>query len=114
MNRRRVVVTGLGIVSPVGNDVKTAWDNILGGKSGIGPIEKYDVSAYTTRFAGLVREFNAADWMGPKEVRKTDPFIHYGVAAAKQAIADAGYEITDENRDRILSLIHISEPTRPY
>ena len=105
MNRRRVVVTGLGIVSPVGNDVKTAWDNILGGKSGIGPIEKYDVSAYTTRFAGLVREFNAADWMGPKEVRKTDPFIHYGVAAAKQAIADAGYEITDENRDRIGAVV---------
>jgi 3-oxoacyl-[acyl-carrier-protein] synthase II len=101
MTRRRVVVTGMGIVSPVGSDLNTAWSNILAGKSGIGPIDTYDVSAYSTRFAGLVTGFRVEDWMGPKEVRKTDPFIHYGVAAAKQAVRDAGLEITDDNRDRI-------------
>ncbi|QHS09487.1 beta-ketoacyl-ACP synthase II [Sinimarinibacterium sp. NLF-5-8] len=101
MSRRRVVVTGLGIVSPVGNDLVTAWDNILAGRSGIGPIDQYDVSAFSTRFAGLVRDFNAEDWMGVKEVKRTDSFIHYGVAAAKQAVRDAGLEITDANRERI-------------
>jgi 3-oxoacyl-[acyl-carrier-protein] synthase II len=101
MTRRRVVVTGMGIVSPVGSDVATAWANILAGKSGIGPITAYDVSAYSTRFAGLVAGFKAEDWMGPKEVRKSDPFIHYGVAAAKQAVKDSGLEITDANRERI-------------
>ncbi len=101
MSRRRVVVTGLGIVSPVGNDVDTAWKNILAGKSGIGPITGFDVSAYTTKFAGLVKDFKPEDWMGAKEVKRTDPFIHYGVAAAKQAVKDAGLEITDANRERI-------------
>ena len=101
MTRRRVVITGMGIVSPVGSDLVTAWSNILAGKSGIAPITEYDVSAYTTRFAGLVSGFKAEEWMGPKEIRKTDRFIHYGVAAAKQAVRDAGLEITDANRDRI-------------
>ncbi len=102
MTRRRVVVTGMGIVSPVGSSMPLAWDNILKGKSGIGPITAYDVSAYTTRFAGLVSaDFKAEDWMGPKEIRKTDPFIHYGVAAAKQALKDCGIEVNDANRDRI-------------
>jgi 3-oxoacyl-[acyl-carrier-protein] synthase II len=102
MTARRVVVTGMGIVSPVGSTVAAAWDAILKGKSGIGPITKYDVSAYSTRFAGLVSaDFKAEDWMGPKEIRKTDPFIHYGVAAAKQAVKDAGLDITDANRERI-------------
>lgn len=101
MSRRRVVVTGLGIVSPVGNDVDTAWANILAGKSGIGPITRFDASAYTTRFAGLIRDFNPDEWMNPKDVKRTDEFIHYGVAAAKQAVIDAGLEITDANRDRI-------------
>jgi 3-oxoacyl-[acyl-carrier-protein] synthase II len=96
-----VVVTGMGIVSPVGSDLATAWSNLLAGKSGIGPITSYDISAYSTRFAGLVAGFRAEDWMGNKEVRKTDPFIHYGVGAAKQAVADSGLEITDANRERI-------------
>src|SRR5688572_19491659 len=101
MSQRRVVVTGMGIVSPVGSDVPTAWANILAGKSGIGPITAYDVSAYTTKFAGLVQGFKVEDWMGPKEIRKSDPFIHYGVGAAKQALKDSGIEVTDANRDRI-------------
>jgi 3-oxoacyl-[acyl-carrier-protein] synthase II len=102
MTRRRVVVTGLGIVSPVGSSVPLAWDNILKGKSGIRLIDTYDVSTFSTRFAGLVSpDFKAEDWMGPKEIRKTDPFIHYGVAASKQALKDSGLEVTDANRDRI-------------
>ncbi len=106
MTRRRVVVTGLGIVSPVGSNVPLAWDNILKGKSGIRPIDTYDVSTFSTRFAGLVSpDFKAEDWMGPKEIRKTDPFIHYGVAAAKQALKDSGIEVTDANRDRIGILV---------
>ena len=102
MTHRRVVVTGLGIVSPVGSSVDLAWSNILAGQSGIVPITSYDVSTYPTKFAGLVSaDFKPEDAMGPKELRKTDPFIHYGVAAAKQAIRDAGLEITDANRERI-------------
>ena len=104
-SRRRVVVTGMGIVSPVGNDLDTAWKSILEGRSGIGPITHYDASAYTTRFAGLVKDFDASAWLGPKEVRKTDPFIHYGIAAAKQAMSDAGLGVTDANRDRIGVLV---------
>ena len=100
-SRRRVVVTGMGIVSPVGNDLDTAWKSILEGRSGIGPITHYDAAAYSPRFAGLVKDFDASAWLGPKEVRKTDPFIHYGIAAAKQAMSDAGLEVTDANRDRI-------------
>jgi len=106
MSRRRVVVTGLGIVSPVGSSVPLAWENILAGKSGIRTITSYDVSGFTTKFAGLVSDdFKAEQWMGPKEIRKTDPFIHYGVAAAKQAIQDSGLQITDANRDRIGILV---------
>jgi len=102
MTHRRVVVTGLGIVSPVGSSVDLAWSNILAGQSGIVPITQYDVSTYPTRFAGLVSaDFKPEDAMGPKELRKTDAFIHYGVAAAKQAIRDAGLEVTDANRERI-------------
>ncbi|TAM09605.1 MAG: beta-ketoacyl-[acyl-carrier-protein] synthase II [Nevskiaceae bacterium] len=101
MTERRVVVTGLGIVSPVGSNLGTAWDNILAGRGGIAPITSYDVSAYTTRFAGLVQGFEVTDWMGAKEARKTDPFIHYGVGAAKQAVKDSGLDITDTNRERI-------------
>jgi 3-oxoacyl-[acyl-carrier-protein] synthase II len=102
MSRRRIVVTGMGIVSPVGNSVDVAWANILAGKSGIVPITAYDTSAFTTRIAGLVApDFKAEDYLGPKEVRRTDPFIHYGVAAAKQAVKDCGIDITDANRERI-------------
>ncbi|MGQ0528463.1 MAG: beta-ketoacyl synthase N-terminal-like domain-containing protein, partial [Panacagrimonas sp.] len=106
MSSRRVVVTGLGIVSPVGSSLDLAWSNILAGKSGIGPITGYDVSLYTTRFAGLVSaDFKPEDAMGPKELRKTDPFIHYGVAACKQAVRDAGLDINDSNRERIGVLV---------
>lgn len=90
MNRRRVAVTGLGVVSPVGNDVETAWQNVLAGRSGIGPITHFDVSEFSTRFGGCVRDFDPSPYLPPKEQRKIDPFMHYGIAAAHQAVEQAG------------------------
>lgn len=90
MNARRVVVTGLGMVSPVGNDVDTAWDTLSNGVSGINPIEHMDVSDFGTRFGGSVKGFNAADFMEAKEARRMDIFMQYGVAAGVQAFADSG------------------------
>ena len=95
---RRVVVTGLGVISPVGNDRETAWSNLLNGVSGIQEITKFDASGYEQRAAGEVRDFVATDWMDAKAVRRSEASMHYGVAAAKQAVADSGFEITDENR----------------
>lgn len=97
----RVVVTGLGVVSPVGNCVPEAWGNILAGKSGIGPIDTFDVSQFSSRIGGLVRDFDVSRIFTPKEARKTDTFIHYGLAAAVEAISDADLEITDENAERV-------------
>ncbi len=101
MTRRRVVVTGLGIVSPVGSTVDQAWKNVVEGLSGIGPIKTMDVSLFTTRFGGVVKGFEASDYVPAKEARKIDPFMHYGIAACSQAIRDSGLEITDANRHRI-------------
>ncbi len=101
MSKRRVVITGLGIVSPVGNSVTEAWGNILAGRSGIGPITHFDVSAFSVRFGGSVRDFDPAQYIAPKEVKKMDPFIHYGIAAAAQAIADSGLVVTEQNAERI-------------
>jgi 3-oxoacyl-[acyl-carrier-protein] synthase II len=95
---RRVVVTGLGVISPVGNDRETAWSNLLNGVSGLREITKFDASGYEQRAAGEVRDFVATDWMDAKAVRRSEASLHYGVAAAKQAVADSGFEITDENR----------------
>ena len=101
MSKRRVVVTGLGIISPVGNDIATAWEHILKGVSGIGPVTHFDASAYATRIAGEVRDFDPAQWIAPKEVKKMDPFIHYGIAAGTQALRDSGLEVTEANAPRI-------------
>ncbi|WP_210395274.1 beta-ketoacyl-ACP synthase II [Motiliproteus sediminis] len=101
MSRRRVVVTGLGMLSPVGNTVKETWDNILAGKSGIAPLEHFDVSAYNTRFGGSVKNFDASLYMNPKDARKMDLFIQYGMAAGVQAIEDSGLEVTEDNAGRI-------------
>jgi 3-oxoacyl-[acyl-carrier-protein] synthase II len=101
MNKRRVVVTGLGIVSPVGNDIATAWKNVVGGHSGIGPITRFDASAFATRIAGEVKDFDPTQWIAPKDVKKMDPFIHYGLAASLQAVKDAGIEVMDANAPRI-------------
>ncbi len=101
MDKRRVVITGLGLVSPVGNDVETGWSNIVAGRSGIGPITRFDASTFTTRFAGEVKGFDVADWMPAKEARHFDTFIHYGVAASVQAFRDCGLEVTEKNAERI-------------
>ena len=98
---RRVVVTGLGAVCPVGNTVAEAWANIVAGKSGIGPIEAFDATLFSTRISGAVRNFEVEQYISAKEARKMDPFIHYGMAAGIQAITDAGLEITDANCRRI-------------
>ncbi len=100
-DKRRVVVTGLGMVGPVGLSVKESWENILAGKSGIKPLTHFDVSDFSVRFGGSVWGFEVTDYMSAKEARKMDPFIQYGIAAAKEAIGDAGLEVTDENAERI-------------
>ena len=99
--RRRVVVTGLGIVCPVGNDVQTAWRQLLAGVSGIARITRFDASAYRCQIAGEVKDFEVSRYVAAKEIRRMDTFIHYGVAASVQAIADSGIRIIDDNRDRI-------------
>ena len=98
---RRVVVTGLGVVSPVGNDKTTAWNNLVNGVSGLGLITKFDPTPYAQQWGGEVHDFDAPAWMDKKAIRRSEPAMWYGVSAAKQAIADAGLEITDENREDV-------------
>lgn len=101
MSRRRVVVTGMGMLSPLGTDVPSTWQGILAGRSGIGPIEHTDLSAYSTRFGGSVKGFEVEQYLSAKEARKLDLFIQYGLAAGFQAVRNAGLEVTDANRQRI-------------
>ena len=101
MSKRKVVVTGLGVVSPVGNTVASAWDNLLKGVSGVGPITHFDASVLPTKIAAEVKGFNAADWMHPKETRRSDTFIHYGLAATRMALQDAGLVIDESNAERV-------------
>ncbi|GLG01048.1 3-oxoacyl-[acyl-carrier-protein] synthase 2 [Alicyclobacillus hesperidum subsp. aegles] len=98
---RRVVVTGLGVVSPVGNDVPTFWDSLLSGKSGIREIDRFDTSDYPCKIAGLVNDFDPERYIDKKELRHMDMFTQYALYAAHEAVAHAGLVITDENRDRI-------------
>ncbi|MCC7225392.1 MAG: beta-ketoacyl-ACP synthase II [Burkholderiaceae bacterium] len=99
--KRRVVITGLGIVSPVGNDVATAWDNIVNGRSGIGRITRFDPSAFNAQIAGEVRNFDITEIISAKEARTMDTFIHYGIAAGLQAWKDAGLELTESMAERV-------------
>ena len=101
MQRRRVVVTGLGVVCPVGNTVEEAWSNLVAGKSGIGTITRFDAAAFACRFAGEVKGFDSAAYLPPKEARHMDTFIHYGLAAAIQAWKDCGLQVTEANAERI-------------
>ena len=98
---RRVVVTGLGILSPLGNDLASSWDGIVNGRSGIGDITHFDASAFATRIGGEVTGFDPAQWIAPKDIKKMDPFVHYGVAASMMAIADAGLQIDGADAERI-------------
>lgn len=101
MSKRRVVVTGLGAVSPVGNTVDASWSSVLEGRSGAAPITAFDVSAYPVQFAACVKDFDVSAYMPTKDARKMGVFIHYGMAAGIQAIEQAGIEVNDDNRHRI-------------
>jgi len=101
LSKRRVVITGLGIISPVGSTVEGAWQNILAGKSGIKPIATFDVSAFPVRFHGPVADFDAEKYLPSKDLRRMDPFMHYGFAAAAEALKDSGIQITPANSPRI-------------
>jgi 3-oxoacyl-[acyl-carrier-protein] synthase II len=100
VSKRRVVVTGLGIVSPVGSTVPSAWESILRGESGIGPITRFDVSAFPVRFGGQVRDFTVGDYLAPKEARRMDDFMQYGVAAGVQAVTDSGIDFSKTDPTR--------------
>jgi len=99
--RRQVVVTGLGVVSPVGNDVGTTWSNLVAGRSGVSRITRFDATTFRTQIAGEVKDFDIGAYIPAKEARRMDTFIHYGLAASVQAIKDSGLEISDANRERI-------------
>ena len=101
MSKRRVVVTGLGAVSPVGLTAESSWESVLNGKSGIAPLEVFDVSDFSTRIGGSVRDFDITDYIADKEAKKMDVFIHYGLAAGCQAFENSGVVVTDDNADRI-------------
>jgi 3-oxoacyl-[acyl-carrier-protein] synthase II len=94
VSKRRVVVTGLGVVSPVGSTVPSAWDTVLRGQSGIGPVTRFDVSAFPVRIGGHVRDFDVSQYIAPKEARRMDDFMHYGVAAGVQAVTDSGLDFS--------------------
>lgn len=102
---RRIVVTGMGIISPVGNDIDTAWDNIVHGHSGISTLDEFAPELFASRIAGQISDFDAAAWIGPKDARKYDPFTHYGLAAAIQAIEHAGLDFERMDRTRAGTLI---------
>jgi 3-oxoacyl-[acyl-carrier-protein] synthase II len=101
MTRRRVVVTGLGVVSPVGNSIPEAWGNLVAGRTGIGDVTRFDTTGFSCRFAGEVKGFDVEQYMPAKEARHMDTFIHYGMAAGIQAWADSGIEVTEQNAERI-------------
>jgi 3-oxoacyl-[acyl-carrier-protein] synthase II len=105
MSKRRVVVTGMGIVSPIGNTLESAWDSIKHSRSGIGAITHFDPAAYATRIAGEIKDFDAKSFLPPKDVKKMDTFIHYGLRACLDAIEDSGIEITEANAERIGVLV---------
>src|SRR5581483_5930072 len=101
MSRRRVVVTGLGIVAPVGIGVDEAWRNIVAGRSGIGPITRFDATGFPSRIAGEVKDFDVSRWLSAKEARRYDTFIHYGLVATMEAVRDAGLEQYGGDKDRV-------------
>ncbi len=101
MSKRRVVVTGLGIVSPVGNDIASAWASILAGRSGIGPVKRIDTTKFATHFGGEIRELDLGPYLSAKDARRMDAFMQYGVVAGIQAMRDSGFAVTEANSDRI-------------
>ncbi|MCC5066331.1 beta-ketoacyl-ACP synthase II [Xanthomonas campestris] len=102
---RRVVVTGMGMVSPLGNDLATSWDGIIHGRSGIGPITQIDASQFTTKIAGEIKNFDPTEFVSAKDVKKMDSFIHYGVGASFMALDDSGLEIDESNAERVGAIL---------
>ncbi|WP_285447185.1 beta-ketoacyl-ACP synthase II [Xanthomonas sp. LMC-A-07] len=102
---RRVVVTGMGMVSPLGNDLATSWDGIIHGRSGIGPITQIDASQFTTKIAGEIKNFDPTHFVSAKDVKKMDSFIHYGVGASFMALDDSGLEINESNAERVGAIL---------
>jgi 3-oxoacyl-[acyl-carrier-protein] synthase II len=101
LSKRRVVITGLGIVSPVGNDIKTAWDTITAGRSGIRVVTRFDTTNFPVHFGGEIRELSLEPYMTPKDARRMDAFMQYGVVAGIQAMRDSGFEVTEANSERV-------------
>ena len=101
MSKRRVVITGLGAVSPLGIGVQTSWSNLIAGKSGISRITKFDPSNFASQIAGEVKDFDVTQFLSAKDARRMDTFIQYGMAAAIEAVKDSGIEATEENAERI-------------
>jgi len=101
LSKRRVVITGLGLLTPVGNTVEESWKNIVAGKSGIAPITAFDASDFSARISGSVKDFDATEYIPAKDLKKMDTFIHFGIAAGIQALDDSGLEVTEENAERI-------------
>ena len=101
MSTRRVVITGLGAVTPLANTVPETWDGIIKGKSGISPIDSFDISPFASRFGGVIRNFDISQYIPAKDAKRMDGFIHYGIAAGCQAVEDSGIEVTEENAERI-------------
>ena len=101
MSKRRVVVTGLGIISPVGNTIPEAWDNLVAGRTGIARITRFDPTPFASQMAGEVKNFDVEQYLNPKEARRMDIFIQFGMAAGIQAIRDSGIEVTEANAERI-------------
>ena len=111
MSKRRVVVTGLGIISPVGSTVDSAWRNVVEGVSGIAPIVRFDVSEFPCRFGGAVKDFQLDKYLTPKEARRMDEFMHYGIAAGVDAMTDSGLDL--EKADRFIGM-YVNELTLDY
>ena len=101
MSKRRVVITGLGAITPLANTVSETWDGIINGKSGIGPIDSFDISSFATTFGGVIRNFDINRYIPEKDAKRMDGFIHYGIAAGCQALEDSGIEVTEANAERI-------------
>ena len=101
MSKRRVVVTGMGMLTPLGVDLESSWQGLTAGKSGVAPIQSFDTTDYSVRFGGHVPEFDISEYLPPKEARRMDGFMQFGLVAGIQAMRDSGLEVTDENRDRI-------------
>ena len=105
MSTRRVVITGLGAVTPLANNVADTWEGIVNGKSGIGPIDSFDISSFATTFGGVIRNFDIAEYINEKDAKRMDGFVHYGIAAGCQAIEDSGFVVTEENAELEVSKV---------